>query len=88
MVTSVVRTVVPIVVGWLLSLGVVSAAGVTEADLTLAVTGLLTVVGQVIYYVVLRLVERHLPGAGWLLGRAVQPSYANAKTIPGDVVGR
>lgn len=78
MVTSIVRTVVPMVVGWLLSLGVVRAAGVTEADLTLAVTGLLTVVGQVVYYVVLRAVERYLPSAGWLLGRAQQPNYDTA----------
>lgn len=83
MVTSIVRTVVPIVVGWLLSLGVVKAAGVTEADLTLAVTGLLTVVGQVVYYVALRAVERYLPSAGWLLGRPVQPVYyASAPAQP------
>lgn len=86
MVTSVIRTVVPIVVGWLLSLSVVTAAGVTEDQLTLAVTGALTVVGQVVYYVVLRAVERYVPQVGWLLGRAVQPSYMNAKTISGDVI--
>lgn len=85
MLTSVIRTVVPIVVGWLLSLAVVNSAGVTEEQLTLAVTGALTVVGQVVYYVVLRAVERYVPQAGWLLGRAVQPSYANAKTIPGEL---
>ncbi len=85
MVTSVIRTVVPIVVGWLLSLAVVSGAGVTEEQLTLAVTGALTVLGQVVYYVVLRAVERYVPQAGWLLGRAVQPSYANAKTVPGKL---
>ena len=85
MVTSVVRTVVPILVGWLLSLSVVTAAGVTEEQLTLAVTGALTVVGQVVYYVALRAIERYVPQAGWLLGRAVQPSYANAKTIPGEL---
>lgn len=77
MLTSIIRTVVPIVVGWMLSLGVVRAAGVTEADLTLVVTGLLTVAGQVVYYVALRAVERYLPSAGWLLGRPVQPTYVD-----------
>lgn len=85
MVTSVVRTVVPIVVGWLLSLSAVSAAGVTEEQLTLAVSGALTVLFQVAYYLVLRLVERYLPSAGWLLGRAGEPTYANERTVPGEL---
>lgn len=75
MLTSLIRTLVPILVGWLLSLGVVSAAGVTEEQLTLALTGLLTVAGQVVYYLLLRLAEQRWPAAGVLLGSRRQPTY-------------
>jgi hypothetical protein len=71
MFASLVRTLVPIVVGWLLSVGLADA-GVTEGDLTPAVTALVTAV----YYVGARLLEHYAsPRFGWLLGKATAPTY-------------
>ena len=75
---SVLRTVVPVVVGYLLTLGVISSS-VDEPTLTTAVTGVVTVA----YYVVVRLVETYVsPKFGWLLGYAKTPEYG--QTDSGD----
>lgn len=71
LITSVIRTVVPIIVGYLLSLPVSDAIGLTDENLTPAVSVLLSIV----YYVVVRLIERHKPAAGVLLGKPTQPVY-------------
>lgn len=84
MLASILRTLVPLIVGWVLALPVVSAAGVTEDDATRAVQVLVTVA----YYLLARLAEEYVsPRFGWLLGLAKRPTYANAKTIPGDLAG-
>lgn len=75
MLASLVRTLVPLVVGYLLGspvAGLLQDAGVTEAHLTTLATVLVTAV----YYVVVRLAEEHLqPQFGWLLGLAKRPTY-------------
>lgn len=75
-ITSLIRTVVPIVVGWLLSLGAVRAAGIDEEQLTGLLTGLLTVLAQIGYYAIARLLEQRWPAVGVvLLGSRRQPQY-------------
>ena len=62
--SSIVRTIVPIVVGWLLSLAVVSQLGISEDQVTQAVTAVVTAV----YYVAARAVEVYVaPRVGALL---------------------
>lgn len=83
MLASIVRTVVPLVVGWLLAQPVIAQAGITEEQATTAVT----VAVQAVYYLVARLFEHYVsPRFGWLLGLARRPSYDNGKVIPGDVL--
>lgn len=71
---SIVRTVVPIVVGavvgWLVSAGI---APDPEFEATL--TSVLTAGFSTLYYVVVRILEVHVtPKLGWLLGYAKQPT--------------
>lgn len=68
---GVVRTVVPILVGWLLAQPIVSAAGITEEQLVT----LVTVLVQVLYYVAARLLEQARPRFGVLLGWIGEPTY-------------
>jgi hypothetical protein len=69
---SVIRTIVPIVVGsfiaWLAARGV----KVDEATILPAIDAI--VAGA--YYALIRLVEHKYPKAGWLLGSPGAPSYA------------
>lgn len=87
---SIVRTVTPVVVGYVLTylLGVetgwlrdlATSFGLTEdsisTGLTLTVASILTSV----YYAVVRWLEGNFPQAGVLLGMARQPVYVNART--------
>lgn len=73
-ITSLIRTIVPMVVGRLLALlvsvGIVlpdGVAGDLEATLTLALAA-----G---YYALVRWAEAKWPQAGWLLGKASTPTY-------------
>ena len=68
---GIVRTVVPIIVGWLLAQPVVAAVGVTEEQLVAVVTVLV----QVGYYLAARGLERFRPRFGVLLGWIGEPSY-------------
>lgn len=75
MTTSIVRTLVPMIVGALLGLSVVKQAGITEEQATIVVTALV----QFAYYWLARLAEEHLsPRFGWLLGVAKRPEYTPA----------
>jgi hypothetical protein len=64
MLTSLVRTIVPMVVPWVIFL-------VPQAD----VNTVTLVVSQVAYYVVFRLGEQLNPKIGWALGKAKAPAY-------------
>jgi hypothetical protein len=73
--TSVVRTVVPLVVGAVV-------AGLAKANLHIDQTALEQLIGAVVatvYYGVVRLAEEHLsPAVGWFLGWAKAPRYTQA----------
>ena len=76
---SVVRTVVPLIVGWLISAGAVKWTGLSEDDVTTAVTLAVTAV----YYVVVRAAEEYVsPRFGWLLGVARKPAYTPPPVAP------
>ncbi len=79
------RSAVPILVGWLLSLLATAQIEIPSE----AVEGFAQALVTVVYYVAVAVGEKYLsPRFGWLLGSARRPSYANEKTIPGDVVDR
>ena len=82
---SIIRTVTPIIVGWLLSVLLLINVTVTP-ETRLAITNLIGAVLSALYYIVVRWLEQKYPGLGWLLGKPVQPTYVNAKTISGEIV--
>lgn len=70
---SIVRTIVPIVVGavvgWLVSIGIT-----LDPEFEVALTSALTGLFGAVYYVIVRVLEVHVtPKLGWLLGYAKQP---------------
>lgn len=81
---GIVRTAVPLLVQWLLTVAGLEQLGVTSEQVTPAVASVVTLV----LYVVVRLLERRWPAAGWLLGFPQAPTYANSRTVPGEVVDR
>jgi len=71
-ITSLIRTVVPIAVGWLVA--TLANIGV-DLDETAAVTALTGLVIS-IYYALARWAESRWPQAGWLLGVPKPPVYS------------
>jgi len=69
---SVIRTVVPLVVGYFAATPIVTVFGLSDES----VTSLVTVVMTALYYLLVRLAEQYiLPPAGWLIGYASAPVY-------------
>ena len=60
MLASLIRTIVPIIVGYLAGLPIAAKLGVTSVDLTAAVTAAVTAV----YYIVVRVLEQVAPQFG------------------------
>ena len=87
---SIVRTIVPIIVGAVLSW--LTAVGISaDAQFPAQLTNLLTVAFSGLYYVIVRLLETYAtPKLGWLLGLARTPAAytpeSPAKATPVDVV--
>lgn len=75
---SVLRTTVPIIYALLARKGVVEWLGVEGALVNNLLAGFVTVV----FYVILRVAERHWDKIGWLLGYAQQPVYV--QSVPPD----
>lgn len=72
---SIVRTVVPVIVGaalaWVARLGIP-----VDPEFEGALAGVLTAVFTGLYYIAVRLLETHVtPRLGWLLGLPKQPNY-------------
>lgn len=77
-VVSLIRTVTPIIVGWLISLA--ASAGLDlEAD---ALSGAVSSLLAAAYYVAARALERYDARLGWLLGYAAQPGYLEPPPAP------
>lgn len=74
---SVIRTVSPLLVGYILTWaaeqGIVIDAVAVASWVPYAIS-----VG---YYVVVRWIEQRFPQAGWLLGKAKAPVYVDAKQV-------
>ncbi|MEM8905599.1 MAG: hypothetical protein AAGA17_02300 [Actinomycetota bacterium] len=68
---SIVRTIVPMIVGFVLSLPIVSSLDIDQAALETVVSGVVVSV----YYVVVRFLEERHAVFGWLLGLARTPTY-------------
>ena len=73
---SLIRTYTPVLVGALVTFlsrkwGIIIDED-ASADLTLALGGIATLV----FYTVVRILEKEIPAVGWLLGLAKQPAYS------------
>lgn len=77
-VTSLIRTIVPMVVGWLASTLAVHGINV-DPDTALNLGALLTAVFGALYYTAIRLWEKYKPAAGVLLGVAKTVEYTEPK---------
>jgi hypothetical protein len=81
---SLVRTWVPIGVGFLLALLGRETSIVLDEASGAALTSGVAALASAAYYVIIRLLESSVPAVGWLLGLAVAPSYS--KPVQGEVV--
>ena len=72
--TSIVRTLVPFLVGYVVSLLVTQGVDVSE-NFEDQLSGFLTFAFGAIYYVAVRLLARKFPKLEWLLGIPTKPSY-------------
>lgn len=78
---SIVRSLTPVVVAYLIGFPVVRALGLDDAHMTALVTSVLTG----LYYLLVRALETWVtPRAGWLLGYASTPSYGPPAAKAGD----
>lgn len=68
---SIVRTLVPVIVGFLLTLALRLGIQIDQATVTTVVQAVITG----LYYVGVRFLEHYKPKAGILLGKASPPSY-------------
>lgn len=76
--TSIVRTVVPIVAGAIITF--FASKGITfddqfQANLLFVLQGMITG----LYYIIVRVLEQRFPRFGWLLGSAKKPEYTDPK---------
>jgi hypothetical protein len=72
MLKSVIRTIVPVIVGLILSAAVKAGLDIDEQTLTQIVDA--AVIGG--YYALIRFGESRYPAVGWFLGLPVSPQYA------------
>jgi putative effector of murein hydrolase len=68
---SILRTFVPLAVGYFLAWPVAKWLGLSEDQITSLITAAITA----IYYLAVRLLEQVAPQFGWLLGYASKPLY-------------
>lgn len=82
LIPSLVRTYVPLAVGWVVTFLATLGISVTDDQRAALVSLLGTVVGA-LYYLLARLLEKKFPALTWLLGSPVQPvAYAPATPAP------
>lgn len=80
--TSLVRTLTPMLVGWIVTMFTGIGLAVDE-EFRGSIEGLVTVGFGVVWYVAVRLLETYVtPKFGWLLGLAKAPEYAPNTTKP------
>lgn len=68
---SILRTLVPLAVGYFLAWPAAKLLGLTEDQ----ITSLITAVISAVYYLAVRGLEQVAPQFGWLLGYASAPKY-------------
>jgi len=78
---SLIRTWVPIAVGFVLSWLAVNAGVVVDDDSKAQLVAGLTAVLIALYYGLVHLLEQKFPKFGWLLGQATRPQYSKAKDV-------
>lgn len=80
-VVSVIRTWVPIIIGWLISQLLVLGV-VVDSDNSTALTTSVTSIVIGLYYALVRWVETKFPQVGLLLGYIKQPVYVDPNKTP------
>jgi hypothetical protein len=78
---SFIRTYVPYAVGAVLAWLLATLGVDLRGEFEVAVVAFLVVATQNLYYLVVRLAEQRFPGAGFLLGVPVQPSYEHVDNL-------
>jgi len=79
---SIVRTVIPLIVGFLLTWALKAGFDLDDDS----VTNVVTVIVTGVYYALVRFLEVHVnPSLGWLLGLAKPPVYVSPDDMPADV---
>jgi hypothetical protein len=78
LVTSGIRTGVPMLVGFILSWLAARGFDIDETSVA-GVVSFLTALFGWLYYLLARVIEMKFPKFGWLLGSSVQPKYVNVK---------
>lgn len=74
--TSFIRTTVPIIVGSVVAF--LAARGVNLDDNAVAgLTAFLSGLFSAVYYLLVRVIEKRYPQAGWLLGSPKPPTYGS-----------
>ncbi len=83
---SLIRTYVPLIVGYLV--GWLATLGITvTSDQQVAIIGAIGTIAAGVYYTVVRLLEKKFPWATVLLGSSVQPTnYQSADTAVSQVL--
>lgn len=76
--TSMIRTIVPTIVGTLCAILVKRGINIDEAE----VNAWLVPLSISAYYTIARYIEIKVPSAGWLLGMPKQPGYATGTPPP------
>lgn len=74
LIISIIRTGVPVLVGLITSYLTVRNIDVPES-VAEWLTGLLNFVFSLVYYTIVRLLEKKYPNVGWLLGNPSKPTY-------------
>lgn len=81
-VTSQIRTAVPIIVGQLIGLAAKHFGVIIDADSEVQLVAAFTSIAGILYYTIVRYLERRFPNFGWLLGSKSQPVYKDPEHTP------
>lgn len=81
LIPGIVRTFVPLLIAFLLRIGLTETS-IDQKWVEWFITGVVTM----LYYIVVRVLEKHWGKIGWLLGYAAQPVYVRGDIVQADEV--
>ena len=80
MITNLIRTYTPYVVGWIVA-GLASLGIDVTDDQRLMLVGLIGTIAAALYHLAVHALERRYPWASRLLGSSQQPLYADSRDV-------